>query len=445
MLAFDFFFVEPRFTLAVSDWKYFVTFMVMLAVALIISTLTNRIRLQAEAARKRERRTAALLVLSRELAATREMEKILDASARQISEVFESQVCVLGLDAGGRLTVQASRATTYRMDEKEASVAQWVFDHDQAAGLGTSTLPAAQALYLPMIGSQGTVGVLGICPARQSAVQDPEQLRLLEAFVNQSAAAIERAKLASDARAAWERVEAEFMRNTLLSSVSHDLRTPLAAIAGAASSLVEPSNSLSADSRSELAKTIYDESERMERLVNNLLDMTRLESGGLLPKKEWQPVQEVIGSALLHVDKRLKGREVKVNVPPELPMAFFDAISIEQVLVNLLDNALEYTPPGTPIEIKSCKEGNSIVMEVVDHGPGLPKGTEQKVFQKFFRARPEGRDASRRGMGLGLAICKGIIEAHAGTISAVNNSSGGATFRFTLPLNGKPPQVNGAE
>jgi two-component system sensor histidine kinase KdpD len=236
-------------------------------------------------------------------------------------------------------------------------------------------------------------------------------------------------------------VEAEFMRNTLLSSVSHDLRTPLAAIAGAASSLVEAESSLSPDSRRQLAETIYDESDRMERLVNNLLDMTRLESGGLHPRKEWQPVQEVIGSSLHHLDKRLRGRVVTTNVAADLPLASFDAIAIEQVLVNLLDNALEYTPAATPLEIAASKCENAIAIEVIDHGPGIPSGTEDKVFQKFFRARPDGVDGSRRGMGLGLAICRGIVESHGGKISARNRPGGGVAFRFTIPLEGKPPQL----
>jgi two-component system sensor histidine kinase KdpD len=246
--AFDFFFVDPRFAFAVSDLHYLVTFAVMLAVAMVISTLTSRIKSQAQAARSREVRNAALLVLSRELAATREKEKICDATARRIAEVFDAQVAVLPVDGEGHLSVKASRATTYQVDEKELGVAQWVFDHDKIAGHGTATLPAAHGMYLPLIGSQGTVGVLGVCPATATAFYDPAQLRLLEAFASQAAAAMERANLAADARSAWERVEAEFMRNTLLSSVSHDLRTPLAAITGAASSLVEAETTLNGDS-----------------------------------------------------------------------------------------------------------------------------------------------------------------------------------------------------
>jgi len=443
--AFDFFFVPPQWTFAVSDSQYLVTFAVMLVVAIVISTLTNRVREQAELARHRERRTAALLTLSRELAATRELDRLLDACARQISELFDSQVVILMPTDDRRVSVRARRATTYEVDEKESGVALWAFDHDQAAGLGTGTLPAARALYLPLIGSRGTVGVLGVCPANPNALGGPDQLRLLEAFANQSALAIERAKLAEEASSAWERVEAEFMRNTLLSSVSHDLRTPLAAIAGAASSLVEAGDSLPEPARREMAESIFEESDRMERLVNNLLDMTRLESGGLQIRKEWQPIAEVIGSALHHMDKRLRGREVRIDVPAGLPMVPIDAIAIEQVLVNLLDNAAQYTFPGTVIDIRATHSGKQIAVEVLDRGPGLPSGDEQQVFQKFFRARPAGIDGARRGIGLGLAICKGIIETHGGAIIARNRPEGGACFQFTLPIEGTPPAVPSEE
>ncbi|HZL33700.1 MAG TPA: sensor histidine kinase KdpD [Tepidisphaeraceae bacterium] len=443
--AFDFFFVPPQWTFAVSDTQYFVTFAVMLLVAIVISTLTHRVRQQAQAARSREKRTAALFSLSRELAATREMDNLLDAVVRQVGDLFDSQTLVLMPRDDGRLTVQARGTKTYDVDDKELGVARWVFDHDQPAGLGTATLPAARALYLPLIGSRGTVGVLGVCPASKGAFDDPEQLRLLESFANQSALAIERARLAQEASAAWERVEAEFLRNTLLSSVSHDLRTPLAAITGAASSLMQTGPALGESARRELAATIYEESERMERLINNLLDMTRLESGGVRPNKEWQPLQEVIGSALHHLDARLAGRAVKVNLPPDLPLVNIDAVAIGQVLSNLLENALQYTPAGSAIDINVSHMDKSVIVEVRDHGPGLPPGTQEQVFQKFFRAHPAGVDGAHRGIGLGLAIARGIVDAHGGCIVADNASDGGAVLRFTLPLEGAPPDLKLAE
>ncbi|MDB5329196.1 MAG: kdpD [Phycisphaerales bacterium] len=440
--AFDYFFVPPRFTFAVSDLHYFLTFGVMLAVALIISTLTDRVREQALASRDRERRTAALLRLSRDLAAIRGKENLLKAAVRHVAEVFDCQVIILLPGPLSHLTPREAKVEDYAMNDRELAVAQWAFDHDQAAGLGTATLPAARAIYLPLTASRGTAGVLGVCPAQPQRLADPEQMRLIEAFVSQAALAIERALLAEEAQQAWVQVEAEMMRNTLLSSVSHDLRTPLAAIEGAASSLVETGTALSEDLRRQLAETIYDESERMDRLINNLLDMTRLESGGLRVRKEWQPLQEVIGSALHHLEKRLRGREVKVTIAPDLPLVPIDAISMEQVLANLLDNAVEYTPPGSPIEVRGTRAEGTVTVEISDRGPGLPTGTEQRVFQKFFRAVPDGVDGARRGIGLGLAICRGIVEAHGGVISAENREGGGAKFRFTIPVEGTPPPVD---
>jgi K+-sensing histidine kinase KdpD len=243
-----------------------------------------------------------------------------------------------------------------------------------------------------------------------------------------------------ETRTAWERAEAEFLRNTLLSGVSHELRTPLAAITGAASTLLETSDGLSAESRREMLDMVLSESERMERLVTNLLDMTRLESGGLRLRKEWVPLAEVIGSALHHIDRRLHGRQIDINVPDDLPMVQIDSVGIERVLVNLLDNAIEYTPADSPIDISAHVADGKLSVSVADHGPGLPEGTENRVFEKFFRAHVS---ESRRGIGLGLAICRSIVEAHGGKISAGSNpGGGGALFRFTLPLTA-PPAVNG--
>ena len=244
-----------------------------------------------------------------------------------------------------------------------------------------------------------------------------------------------------EAREAWERVEVEFLRNTLLSGVSHDLRTPLAAITGAASTLIESGEALEPQARAEMLATIFDESERMERLITNLLDMTRLESGGLVVKREWQPLQEVVGSALHRLEGRLNGRRVAIDVPEDLPLVRIDAVLIEQVLLNLLDNALEHTPAGSAIDIAARRAGDGVEVAVSDHGPGLLPGTETRVFDKFFRAAPASR--SHRGIGLGLAICRGIVEAHGGTITAATRAGGGgAVFRFRVPDDRQPPLVD---
>jgi two-component system sensor histidine kinase KdpD len=434
--AFDFCFVPPYLTFAVADSQYIVTFSVMLVTAVVLSTLADRVRRQAQFARHRERRTAALFDLSRQIAASPNVEGIIEAALKQVGAVFEADVAIL-LPQQANLMVRSQRGAAFANDPKELAVAQWVFDHNQLAGAGTGTLPAAQGLYLPLAASRSTLGVLGIRPSSSSNLSDLEQLRLLESFANQAASAIERAKLAEEARHAWERVEAEFMRNTLLSSVSHDLRTPLAAITGAASSLVD-GRALDESTRSLLAQSIVEESERMERVISNLLDMTRLESGGLMIHKEWQPIHEVVGAALHHLSKRLGNRPIKTNLPDNLPMVPIDAVAMEQVLINLLDNAAEYTPPTSPIEVWAREHAGQLVVEVADHGPGLPTGTESRVFQKFFRA-----DAThgRRGIGLGLAICKGLVEAHGGTIKAANRAEGGAVFTFTLPIEGAPPAL----
>jgi K+-sensing histidine kinase KdpD len=250
------------------------------------------------------------------------------------------------------------------------------------------------------------------------------------------------------AREAWERAEAEFLRNTLLSSVSHDLRTPISAVIGAAGLLeVADEKRLPPSARAELLAVICAESERMERLVNNLLDMTRLESGGLVLRREWQHLPEVIGSALRHLEKRLKHRAVQTRIAPDLPLVSMDAVAIEQALVNLIDNAVQYAPPDAPIEVEARATASDVIVEIADHGPGLPAGAEQRVFEKFFRVPgvAAGRsEPGRKGLGLGLAICKGIVESHGGRITAANRpGGGGAVFTIVLPRSANEPQVDG--
>jgi two-component system sensor histidine kinase KdpD len=412
----------------------------MLVVAIVISALTDRVRGQAELARRRERRSAALLVLSRRLAATRDAAAIGEAAVSEVAEVFDAQAVVLAPEGveNHALVVRAARIRTFAVEGAELDAAKWVFEHGEAAGNGTATMPNVAGFYLPLTGSRGTVGVLAVRPSARSRLQNPEQIRLLEAFASQTAAAMERANLADETRAAWERVEAEFLRNTLLSSVSHDLRTPLAAISGAAGTLLQADGSLDTVTRRDLTETVLDESRRMERLVSNLLDMTRLESGGLQLKREWQPVAEVVGAALHQMEARLAHREVRVDLPSDLPLVNIDEVSMEQVLVNLLDNAVEYTPPDSALAVMAREGDGRLILEICDRGPGVAPGKEQQIFQKFFRSHESG---GRRGIGLGLAICRGIVEAHGGTITAANRPDGGAVFCIQLPVEGAPRVV----
>jgi two-component system sensor histidine kinase KdpD len=434
--VFDFFFVPPRFTFAVSDLRYGLTFVVMLGVALVISGLTLRIREQAETARLRERRTGALYAMSRELAAARGFSELVLVASRHLQETFEARAQFLFPDAGDRLQAPVGVPPAYPVDEKELSVAHWVFARSHVAGVGTDTLPAAQAFYQPLIASESTIGVVGLRPADPKRFEDPTLQRLIETFAGQAALALERAMLAERTQREQLEIEAERLRTALLSSLSHDLRTPLGAITGAASSLLEEHSALSQPARQDLLKTILEEARRMNRLIGNLLDMIRVESGALEVQKEWQPLEETVGVALIRLDERLRGHPVTVRLPPDLPLVPVDGVLIEQVFVNLLENAVKYTPPGTPIDISAEATTGIVRVEVADRGPGLSPEEETRIFDKFYRA--PGTPA-QGGIGLGLTICRGIITAHGGRIWAENRPGGGAVFRFTLPLTGQRP------
>jgi two-component system sensor histidine kinase KdpD len=433
----DFFFVPPYFTFAVTDTQYFITFSIMLIVAVVIGSLAAQIRAQAESARERERRMAALYAMSRELASTRGVQALLAVAVRHITEVFGSRLVVLLPDASRRLGGDEAPGGQFPMDSSELAVSQWVYEHGQVAGQGTDTLPGAAGLYVPLIGSRGTVGVLGVRPNDARSLQAPERLHQLEAFAAQTALALERARLAEEAQAAQVRMETERLRNSLLSSVSHDLRTPLATITGAVSTLTQDGPRLDEDTRRALLDSVHEEAERLNRLVQNLLEMTRLESGTVQLRRQLHPPEEIIGAALGRLGKRLAGRRVTTKVPSDLPLVPMDDVLIEQVLLNLLDNAVKYTPPGSPIEIIATATDQRVTIEVADRGPGLPAGTEEKVFEKFYRVN--GGAAS--GAGLGLAICRGIVRAHGGRIWAQNLPGGGVAFLFTLPLGPAPVPV----
>lgn len=442
--AFDLTFVPPYYRFSVDDREYIVTFLVMLLTALVISALTLRVRTQAEAARRRENRTAALLALSRELSAIRSTAEVAAAAVRHVAMVFDARVLILTPGEGGKVrAISDSRPDASALDEKQTGVAQWAFDNRQPAGRDTSTLPASSGIYLPLNAARGTVGVLGLINT-DGVASAPDQYQLLEAFANQSAVAMERAELAEEAQQAWERVEVEFLRNTLLSGVSHELRTPLAAITGSATALIDATQPLPEPAREQMLETIVGESDRMARLIENLLDMTRMEAGGLKLKKEWLPLREVIGASLQQLERRLKHRALTVDVPADLPLVEVDETGMEQVLTNLIDNAIEYTPCDKPIEIATWSDGGSVILEVRDRGPGLPKDAEERVFDKFFRAGGASGHG-RRGMGLGLAICRGIIHAHGGTITARQREGGGAIFRIGLPQVGAPPTIEPTE
>jgi two-component system sensor histidine kinase KdpD len=438
--AFDFFFVPPYLTFAVADYQYVVTFLVMAAVAVTISTLTARFKEQAEVARQRERRTGALYSLSRALASTRSIEEMIAAVRRRVEEVFEGESAVYLAGSGGRLELRPAEGPAFALDPKEAAVAQWVHEHSEAAGCGTSTLAGADGLYLPLVGSRGPVGVLAVRlePGRRALGTDP--MHLLETFANQAALALERALLAREAHRSRLAAEEENLRNALLAAVSHDLRTPLASISGAASSLAFSEDRLPPAARRELVLTIHEEAERMTRLANNLLDMGRLQARGVVLRREWQPLEEVFGAALHQLDLHLKDREVVLRLPADLPLVPIDDVLIERVLVNLLENASRYTPAGSPIELAASAGAGEVVVEVLDRGPGLQAGEESRIFEKFFRGETT---HSRRGIGLGLAVARSIVEVHGGRIWAENREGGGAAFRFTLPLKGEPPDSSG--
>ncbi|MEO8139589.1 MAG: sensor histidine kinase KdpD [Gemmatimonadota bacterium] len=433
---FDFLFVEPVFTFMVTEARYVLTFVMMLFTALMISGFTLRIREQAEIARDRERRTAALYALSRDLADSRTRTDIVTVARRHLGDTFECTMQLLAPSGDGALEVLAPMASEPPIDDKERSVADWVFRRGEIAGVGTATLPGAAALHLPLAGAGGVVGVLMVGAVDLDRFQLPAERYLLETFAGQVAVALERVTLAERSQQARLEVEAERLRTSLLSSLSHDLRTPLGVITGAASGLLERGDQMSAADRTGLLDSILQESERMNRLIRNLLDMIRLETGSLEVQKEWQPLEDTIGVALLRLDDRMQDHPVEVRLPPDLPLVPLDAVLLEQVFINLLENSAKYSPAGTLVEISARTIPGAVQVSVADRGPGLPPGEETRIFEKFYRG--SGAEPGK-GVGLGLTICRGIITAHGGRIWAEARPGGGIVINFTLPLTGTAP------
>jgi two-component system sensor histidine kinase KdpD len=395
----------------------------------VISTLVSQARERAEAIRDREVQTSSLYYLSRDLAAAVGIQSILDAIIKNIRESLEASVAIL-LAEGDRLEVKAA-SEHLSLDMKELAVADWAFRNHQPAGRGTGTLVSAGLLYLPLLTTAGVLGVLGVKLTDESGYGFPERRRLLQAFAAQATLAIERVQLVKQAEQAQILQAREGLERALLNSISHDLRTPLVTITGVLDSLRENVNILANEARKELLDTAWEEAERLNRFVGNLLDMTRLEAGALKLKKEQCDIQDLVGCALGALDRRIGTRKVEVQLPADLPPVRMDMALMTQVLVNLLDNALKYSPHESSIEIAARIDDGKLVMEVSDFGPGAPESDLKRIFDKFYRVPvPEGAG----GTGLGLAICKGVVEAHGGKIRAENHAGGGLRVIITLPL-----------
>ncbi|MBS1222525.1 MAG: sensor protein KdpD, partial [Proteobacteria bacterium] len=432
VIAFDVFFVPPRFSLVIHDWQYLLTFAVMLIVGLIVGQLTARFRYQAQVASAREERARYLYEMSRELSGALVTEQVIEISERCVEVSFRVKARLLLPDDHDRLQQPPVRSGKPKVD---LAIAQWCFDRNTPAGLGTDTLPAASLLYLPLKAPLRTRGVLAVAPEQRRLLMIPEQRRLLDTFAALIAIALERVHFAAVARDTLVKMEAERQRNSLLAALSHDLRTPLTALIGLAETLALE---LAAEEspHQESLTAIREQAVRMALLADNLLDMAKLQAGGVRLRKDWQSLEELFGSATRLLEQPLRDHPLRLALDPELPLVNCDAVLIERVLVNLLENAAKYTPPGTVIGVTASVETDRLSVEVWDEGPGLPAGREQTLFEKFTRGQAE---SAPPGVGLGLAICRAVIEAHGGQIRAENRASGGARFTFTLPLETPPP------
>jgi len=439
VLLFDFLFVAPQWTFAVADTEYLVTFAVMLGIGLAISTITARLKSQVARGALRERRISSMYEFGRKLSALSGELFLLSAAGKQIAEAMNGEVAIYRTRRGEPATLVFGETTSIGRHPVSGPAAQWVVDHDRLAGAGTDTLPNAVALFVPLSASQTTVGALAVRVAEIETLLQPDQRRLLEAFAGQLALALERDEMALEAAEARIQAESEQVRSSLLSSVSHDLKTPLASIAGASSSLLRLPAADDVETRRQLTESIYDEATRLNRLLENILQMSRLESGTATPNRQWHVLEEIIGSALRRTRKGLQERTVTVRLDEGLPLLYVDGLLLEQLFVNLLENGARYTPPHATLTITAHVDGKWLLISLADDGPGLAPGTEQRIFEKFYRASPTA-DAGR-GSGLGLAICRAIAERHGGTITAANRKPSGAEFLLRLPLRADSPQV----
>jgi len=428
VLAFDYFLVPPYLTFAVSDLQYVFTFAGLLIVGLVISDLSSKTRRQTFEASKRETQTSILYRLSRDLAASDSADAVFHAIRTNIGEIFNCKVAVF-LPMGGEIMPQSVDAD-FPVDEHEKAIVEWVYSSCKPAGWGTDSLQAVKAHYLPLKIAKDIFGVLGVLFKENKSKLHNDENDLLNALSSQAAVAIQRVRLAETSRQMEIIKATEKLQTALLNSISHDLRTPLVSIKGALSSLLQDSASLDADTRKELLETAYEESDHMNRLVGNLLDMTRVESGTLKIQLKLCELRDVIGASLQPLKDKLEGREIEISIPEDLPEIPMDFTLIMRVFVNLIDNAVKYSTQETPINITVTLLENDVRIEVKDQGFGVPQEDLARIFNKFYRAV---KPRQITGTGLGLSICKGIVEVHGGKIWAENNPDKGATFTVILP------------
>jgi two-component system sensor histidine kinase KdpD len=437
VVSFDFFFVEPRLSFAVSDVQYLVTFFVMLVVGLITGQLTAGVRYQARVAAQRESRVRALFELARELSAALMPEQIASISNRFVQSSFGAKAALLLMSEQDKLLPPVAEADALEPSAVDMGIAHWVFVHGEPAGFGTDTLPGSPVLYLPLKAPMRTRGVLAVKPTNPRWLLVPEQRRQIDVFAALAAVALERVHYVDIAQKALVRMESERLRNALLAAVSHDLRTPLTALVGLADtlSLLKPPLP---PAQQDVAQAIRAQATRMGAMVNNLLDMARIEAGGVKLNLQWQPLEEIIGAAIGANKQLLHAHIVRVSDLSRLPLVQFDAMLLERVFSNLLENAAKYTPPGSVISIDAQVKDGDIEVSVADNGPGIAPGSEETIFEKFTRGEKE---SPTPGVGLGLAVSKAIVETHRGRMWAEQVAGGGARFVFTLPR-GEPPSLD---
>jgi two-component system, OmpR family, sensor histidine kinase KdpD len=432
-LAYNFFFLPPVYTFTIADPENVVALFFFALVAVIVSNLTAATRQQIVSARARAKTTAELYGFSRKLAGIGTLDDLLWATTYQVSSMLKlSTVLLLPDREHGGLTLACGYPPEDRLDEADMAAARWSWDKNYPAGRGSDTLPGGRWLFLPLRTGSGPVGVIGIERDTPGPLLTPDERRLLDALVDQAAVAIERISLARGLAEARVLAETERLRGAVLTSISHDLRTPLASILGTVSSLRSFPDKYEASERNELLATLQDEAERLNRFVGNLLDMTRLEAGAIDSKLDFVDIAEIVGAALERAGSVVSRHRVEVAIAPDLPMVRLDAVLFEQVLFNLLDNAAKYSPPGSRIDLRARTDGDTVVLEVVDEGPGIPQGDLERIFDKFYRVQAQ--DRQRAGTGLGLAICRGFVEAQGGRIDAKNRvDRSGAVLTVRVP------------